>query len=86
MASKWFRSARNTDTRGTGVLNGVGGFRFMVTAIDGQLPGGGGTDLLRIKIWNGTSGGVVYDNKPGTADDEDPSTALGGGQIKIHSK
>src|SRR5437868_6808474 len=71
--------------RGTGTVNGAGSYGFELTAWDGQLPGGGGTDRFRIKIWLGNQGnGVVYDNMMGAADGADPTTALGGGSIVIH--
>lgn len=54
---------------GTGDVNGTPGYSFRLTAYDGDLPGGGGTDRFRIKIWNTASGAVVYDNVPGAADD-----------------
>jgi len=68
--------------KGVGNINGVSGYGFLLTAIDGQLNGGGGTDKFRIKIWNAT--GVVYDNEVGTDDSATPSTTLGGGSIVIH--
>ena len=57
----------------------------MLTAIDGQIPGGGGVDKFRIKIWDKGSGGVVYDNQMGASDTADPTTAIAGGSIVIHS-
>ncbi len=72
--------------KGTGTINGAGSYGFMLTAIDGAVSGGGGIDRFRIKIWAGASGGVVYDNEPGLADDGTPSTALSGGSIMIKSK
>jgi len=45
--------------KGSGTINGAGDYAFMLTAIDGQLPGGGGVDKLRIKIWNKATGAVV---------------------------
>jgi PKD repeat protein len=73
--------------KGTGTINGSGNYKFLLTAIDGQLPGGGGDDKFRIKIWDETNGivTVVYDNQMGLADDGNPTTLLGGGSIKIHS-
>ena len=72
---------------GTGTINGSGNYKFLLTAIDGQLPGGGGDDKFRIKIWDETNGTVtvVYDKQMGLADDGNPTTLLGGGSIKIHS-
>ena len=52
--------------KGTGTINGQGTYGFMLTAIDGQLPGGNGTDKFRIKIWDQTQGdAMVYDNQLG---------------------
>ena len=59
----------------------------MISAIDGQLPGGGGTDKFRIKIWYTESNGteyIVYDNQLGVPDDDDPTTVIEGGSIVIH--
>ncbi|MNF56939.1 hypothetical protein D3C84_384480 [compost metagenome] len=71
--------------RGIGTVNGSGNYGFMVSAIDGQITGGGGVDKFRIKIWNIDSGNtVVYDNQIGFADNVDATTTLGGGSIVIH--
>jgi hypothetical protein len=74
--------------RGVGTVNGSGSYGFMVSAIDGEMTGGGGTDKFRIKIWDKSQGNkVVYDNQVNTAntlDNADPITALGGGSIVIH--
>ena len=64
--------------KGSGTINGVGGYQFMVTAVDNGATG----DTFRIKIWG--SGGIVYDNKLGVGDDDYDGTVLGGGNIKIH--
>ena len=73
--------------KGVGTINGTGKYGFMLTAIDGALPGGGGADKFRIKIWNRESGGgIVYDNQPGAGDGGDPTTTIGGGSIVIHRK
>ncbi|MBI3280588.1 MAG: hypothetical protein HYZ57_12180 [Acidobacteria bacterium] len=74
--------------KGSGDINGAGDYGFLITAIDGQSPGGGGVDKFRIKIWNktgeGGEGAVIYDNKMGAANDADPDLAIGGGSIVIH--
>jgi hypothetical protein len=72
--------------KGSGTINGSGDYGFILTAIDGQKSGGGGVDRFRIKIWNKTTGVVVYDNKLGAADDSFDATELGGGSITVHSK
>lgn len=72
--------------KGTGTINGEGGYGFMLSAIDGELNGGGGVDKFRIKIWDKQTEEVVYDNQMGVADDAAPSTTLGGGSVVIHKK
>ena len=64
--------------KGTGTVNGVSGFSFMLTATDGS------PDRLRMKIWKTSDGTIVYDNQIGSGDTTNPSTALSGGQIVIH--
>lgn len=66
--------------KGTGTINGAGNYAFMVTVVDG-----GREDRFRIKIWDASTGTVIYDTQMGAGDGADPSTALGGGSIVIHS-
>lgn len=70
--------------KGFGTINNSGNYRFMLTAIDGDKPGGGGQDKFRIRIWSDT-GGLVYDNQLNAPDSDDPTTVLGGGNIQIHN-
>jgi PKD repeat protein len=73
--------------KGIGTIGGrAGTFGFLLTAIDGQVAGGGGTDKFRIKIWDQATGNVVYDNQLGQLEDSGAATALGGGSIVIHAK
>lgn len=74
--------------KGTGTINGIGNFRFLVTASDGDVEGGTGADKFRIRIWDGNdaSGRVVYDNQPGSPDDALPTQTIGGGSIVVHAK
>ncbi|GAB3164029.1 hypothetical protein GCM10027291_04810 [Telluribacter humicola] len=73
--------------KGKGTINGSGNYSFMLTAIDGQVNGGSGTDKFRIRIWDNTS--TVYDNNigstEGTADNAVPSTTISGGAIMIQN-
>ncbi len=69
--------------RGFGKINGVSGYDFIVTVIDGNLPGGGGVDKFRIKIWEKTTGIIVYDNQMGASDADDPIMPIPGGDISI---
>lgn len=71
--------------KGTGSINGAGSYGFLLSAIDGQINGGGGVDKFRIKIWDKNNGDtVVYDNQITAADDADPTTVIAGGSIVIH--
>jgi uncharacterized delta-60 repeat protein len=74
---------RKAQFKGIGTLNGSGGYRFMLTCIDGDQPGGDGQDKFRIRIW-GDSDGLIYDNQLNAPDADDPTTVLGGGSIVIH--
>ena len=72
--------------KGWGTVNGVANYKFLLTATDGQINGGGGVDKFRIKIWNAATGVAVYDNAPGASEDIDSASpqALAGGSIVIH--
>jgi len=72
--------------KGTGTVNGDGNYGFLISATDGDMPGGGGVDMFRIKIWDKDNNDeIVYDNGLGDADDADPATPLTHGSIKIHN-
>jgi photosystem II stability/assembly factor-like uncharacterized protein len=72
--------------KGTGNINGMGTYGFMLTAIDGDVPGGGGIDKFRIKIWDKESNTIIYDNQLSQDDTAVPSTSVVGGSIVIHKK
>jgi hypothetical protein len=71
---------------GNGKINGMGNYGFLVSGIDGQITGGGGTDKFRIRIWDINDGNrVIYDNNcTNTDENADPATAIEGGSIVIH--
>lgn len=71
--------------KGTGQINGQAGYQFLVSAIDGDQSGGGGVDKFRIKIWNASTGVVVFDNQIGAANDAAATTAISKGSIVIHN-
>jgi hypothetical protein len=84
-------SGARAQYKGTGTINGAGNYGFLLTAIDGQINGGGGVDKFRIKIWDYNqstdgSSGVVYDNQMGKSDTGSDSTELSGGSIVVHTK
>jgi len=69
--------------KGSGTIGGEGDYGFLLTAVDGDV-NGGGTDKFRIKIWEKEHGIIVYDNENGASDTTQPITALQGGSIVIH--
>jgi len=76
-------SGARAQFKGDGTINGGGAYTFLLTAIDGDVTGGGGSDKFRIKISDKSSGVVVYDNQMGAADSADPATAIASGTISI---
>jgi len=72
--------------KGVGQINGAGSYGLLITVIDGQVGGGGGVDKIRVKIWDTANGRVVFDSQPGAPDDANPSTAIQGGAIVVHSR
>src|SRR5205085_233214 len=71
--------------KGSGSINGAGDFGFWLSAVDGVVAGGGGTDKFRIKIWNKATGTLIYDNQMGGTEDAAATTVISGGDIVIHS-
>lgn len=77
-------SGARAQYKGSGTINGMGDYGFMLTAIDGAIEGGGGIDKFRIKIWDMATETVLYDNEMEEGDTAEPMTAIGGGHIVIH--
>jgi len=81
----WMVIANHKTTyKGSGTINGLGDYGFMITAIDENLTPSTEVDLFRIRIWDKTTGAVIYDNQMGAEEDADPTTELGAGSIVIH--
>lgn len=78
--------------KGTGSLNEKGGYKFLLSAVDGDLLGGGAKDRFRIKIWHYDAeleaDVIDYDNQvdAGTEGGNSEGTAIGGGSIVVHTK
>ena len=68
--------------RGSGTVNGVAGYSFLLTVSDGGRAGDS-PDRLRMKIWNDATGDVVFDSQPGDEDDGIPVFAIGGGNVVL---
>jgi hypothetical protein len=74
---------------GTGTINGVGQYNFMMIAVDGAADGSDpyDEDLFRIKIWEEVGGvsNVVYDSGLGLPDFDDLALLESfGGNISVH--
>ena len=65
--------------RGTGTVNGVGGYDFLISVIDGS------PDMLRIQVTNHATGDVLYDLQNGAPDGAPATTAISTGSIQIHA-
>ncbi|OGM10613.1 hypothetical protein A2Z67_05310 [Candidatus Woesebacteria bacterium RBG_13_36_22] len=72
--------------KGVGTINDSGNYGFMLSAIDGQINGGGGVDKFRIKIWDiDNNNALVYDNMLGADENSNPTTVVNeGSSIVIH--
>jgi hypothetical protein len=71
--------------KGTGHVNGVPGYKYLVSAVDGPNAHWAGADKLRIKIWD-PAGAILYDNQPLADNGAGATQAIAGGAIVIHSK
>lgn len=73
------QAGSNAQFKGAGTINGAGSYTFMLWATDGDRDTNPLTlDTFRIKIWDTSTGAVVYDN--GT------DTVIGGGNIMVQTK
>jgi len=74
--------------KGVGTINGEGEYKFMLTGIDADInmDDSFSEDRFRIRIWQEIDGveDVVYDNAL-ESDDDEATTVIGGGAIKVHS-
>ena len=70
--------------KGRGTINDEGEYGFMLTAIDGGLPGGWRTDRIRIKIWDMETEEVIYDSNVWDDWIDAPPNIPIHGQIIIH--
>jgi uncharacterized delta-60 repeat protein len=66
--------------QGSGTIQGTGSYCFLVAA----RSGGSGAGKIRIRIWDKTSGTVLYDSQPGAPWSAPPVTPIRGGRIALH--
>ncbi len=67
--------------KGSGTVNGASGYGFLLSVIDNGSSG----DKFRMKIWNKTTGAIVYDNQFGADDEASAAQSIAGGSIVIHT-
>lgn len=77
-------SGTRAQYKGRATVNGVPGFGFMLSVVDGDAKAKQDPDRLRLKVWRLDNGSIVYDNQLGAADDAAASTVISGGQISIN--
>lgn len=70
--------------QGSGTVNGIGNYGFILSSIDGNLTGGDGIDRIRVKIWDKITNQVIYDSQSGNPNTASPTTPIDSGNIKIH--
>lgn len=70
--------------KGYGTVNGVTGYQFMISAIDGDKKKSDDPDKFRIKIWQENTEIVIYDNEQGNEIDSDPENPILEGSIIVH--
>lgn len=81
-AYQWLVVNGNRATfNGTGTLNGVSGYSFVVSVLDGGSPAI--KDRIRVQI-SQTGGPVVYDSQPGDPISAVPTSITTSGNITVH--
>jgi hypothetical protein len=67
--------------QGTGTMigNGTTQYKFIISSLDTN------PNKIRVKIWNPTTGAVIYDNQAGAADDAVPTQPVSWGGVLIYS-
>jgi PKD repeat protein len=72
---------------GEGKFDGdVKRYGFLLAAVDGGSRRDRQKDLVRLKIWNLSTGQVVFDSEPGRGDDAVPAKRLMEGRIEVHER
>jgi hypothetical protein len=75
-------SGAKATLKGTGTIDRVPGYSFLISGIDGGQTGG--AYYIRVQIKD-PGGNVFYDTQLGAPETADPTTTLNnGGKIQIH--
>ena len=68
---------------GVGTIDNAGSYGFLLTGFDGKVGGAKLSDKARVKIWNRSTGAIIYDSQMNATDNAAPTIVLGGGTINI---
>ena len=68
---------------GVGTIDNAGSYGFLLTGFDGKVGGAKLSDKARVKIWNRSTGAIIYDSQMNSPDNAAPTIVLGGGNINI---
>ncbi|HEV7990904.1 MAG TPA: PKD domain-containing protein, partial [Gemmatimonadaceae bacterium] len=71
------------NVRGSGRLANGTPVGFLIAARDGKVAGDR-IDRVRVKLWNLSTGVVLFDSEPGAPDSAPPAGTLGGGNVALH--
>ena len=61
-------------------------YAYLVSAVDGDRRHERQRDFVRVRIWNATSGRVVFDNQPGAGDNAAPQSRVADGGIEVRDR
>ncbi|HEX8529188.1 MAG TPA: T9SS type A sorting domain-containing protein, partial [Cytophagales bacterium] len=71
--------------KGVGTVNGVSGYRFLLSAADSELNGYRNVDTFRMQIWN-QNGTLVYDSQANAPRNAPAAQVIAGGSIVVHKQ
>ena len=81
-STSWLVVSGNAATyAGSGKLNGVSGYSYLVSVTDGGSPGS--KDRVRFQVTD-SGGAVVYDTQPGAPINATPTTIPTSGNVVVH--
>ena len=68
--------------RGTGTINGMGNYKFLLSVVDGDDLSPVVVDKVRLKITDAATGTLIYDNQPGAPDTAMATCPISAGTIE----
>ncbi|NVJ64821.1 MAG: HYR domain-containing protein [Flavobacteriaceae bacterium] len=74
----------NAIMKGVGTINDIGGYSYVATMVDIDVNNRTPNDRFRIKIYETSTGNVIYDNESGVALDVETLEQIDKGTVVIH--